>query len=75
MQVEVDIAFDQLIKVIKNLPVSQLRKIQIEIEKGVKIEQKKTDLEEILLNGPTATKKQLEIIKGNRNEINKWRNP
>ena len=75
MQVEVDIAFDQLIKVIKNLPVSQLRKIKIEVEKGVKIKQKKTELEEILLNGPTATKKQLEIIKGNRNEINKWRNP
>jgi len=75
MQVEVDIAFDQLIKVIKNLPVSQLRKIKIEVEKGVKIKQKKTELEEILLNGPTATKKQLEIIEGNRNEINKWRNP
>lgn len=75
MQVEVDIAFDQLIRVIKNLPVSQLRKIQIEIEKGVKIEQKKPDLEEILLNGPTATKKQIKIIEGNRNEINKWRNP
>ena len=75
MQVEVYIAFDQLIRVIKNLPVSQLRKIQIEIEKGVKIEQKKPDLEEILLNGPTATKKQIKIIEGNRNEINKWRNP
>ena len=75
MQVEVDIAFDQLIKIIKNLPVSQLQKIQIEIEKGVKIEQNKTDLEEILLNGPTANKKQLKIIEGNRNEINKWRNP
>ena len=75
MQVEVDIAFDQLIKIIKNLPVSQLRKIQIEIEKGVKIEQNKNDLEEILLNGPTATKKQIKIIVGNRDEINKWRNP
>jgi hypothetical protein len=73
MRVEIDITFDQLIKVIKNLPASQLRKIKLEIEKGAKIEQNKLDLEAILLNGPTATKKQLEIIEGNRNDINKWR--
>jgi hypothetical protein len=73
MQVEVNIEFDQLIRIIKNLPSSQLRKIQLEIDKGVKTEKIKHDLESILLNGPTATKKQLEIIEGNRKEINKWR--
>lgn len=33
----------------------------------------KVDLENLLLNGPTATKKQLETIAENRNAINQWR--
>ncbi len=33
----------------------------------------KVDLENLLLNGPTATKKQIEIIANNRNSINQWR--
>lgn len=33
----------------------------------------KVDWENLLLNGPTATKEQLETIANNRNEINRWR--
>ena len=71
MQVEVDIPFDQLLKVVKKLPASQLRLLKAEIEK----EQPKSDidLEALLLEGPTATKKQLETIRKNRQAINQWR--
>lgn len=73
MQVQVDIAFDQLIKVIKTLPVGQLRQLKAEIEKEVENDKPKVDLAALLLNGPVATKKQLEVIENNRKAINQWR--
>ena len=72
MQVQVDIGFEQLLKIVKTLPSGQLKQLKVEIEKGVKSE-KSVDLEKLLLNGPTATKKQLEVIARNRKAINQWR--
>lgn len=72
MQVQVDIAFDQLLKIVKTLPSGQLKQLKAEIEKEAKTE-KSVDLETLLLNGPVATKKQLEIIENNRKAINQWR--
>jgi hypothetical protein len=73
MQVQVDIAFDQLLKVVKKLPAAQLKQLKAEIEKEDKNEKSTIDLEALLLNGPTATKKQLETIDTNRKAINQWR--
>ncbi|MEO6723424.1 MAG: hypothetical protein ABIN67_23860 [Ferruginibacter sp.] len=73
MQVEVDIAFDQLLKVVKKLPEKQWKLLKAEIEKEDKKDKSKINLETLLLNGPTATKKQLEIININRKAINQWR--
>jgi hypothetical protein len=72
MRVQVDIGFDQLLKIVKTLPADKLRQLKAEIEKEVK-EEKTVDLESLLLNGPTATKKQLETIAKNRKAINQWR--
>ncbi len=72
MQVQVEIGFDQLLKIVKILPSGQLKQLKAEIEKETKIE-KFVDLETLLLNGPTATKKQLETIATNRKDINQWR--
>ncbi len=72
MQVQVDIAFDQLLKIVKTLPSGQLRQLKAEIEKEAKTD-KSIDLESLLLNGPVATKKQLETIENNRKVINQWR--
>jgi hypothetical protein len=73
MQVEVDIAFEQIIKIVKTLPLGQLKLLKAEIEKETKPEKSKINLEALLLTGPTATKKQLEIIANNRKAINQWR--
>jgi hypothetical protein len=72
MQVQVDIGFDQLLKIVKTLPSGKLKQLKAEIEKEVKNE-KSVDLETLLLNGPTATKKQLDTIAKNRKAINQWR--
>jgi len=73
MQVNVEIAFDQLLKIVKELPAGKLRKLKAEIEKGINEENLEEDLETLLLNGPVATSKQIEIIEQNRNSINQWR--
>lgn len=73
MQVQLDIKFDELIKIVRTLPAGQLRQLRAELEKENKAENSKTDLENLLLNGPTATKKQLEVIETNRKAINQWR--
>ena len=72
MQVQVDIGFDQLLKIVKTLPSGQLKQLKAEIEKEA-IYEKSVDLETLLLNGPTATKKQLDTIVKNRKAINQWR--
>lgn len=72
MQVQVDIGFDQLLKIVKTLPSGQLEQLKAEIEKEARTE-KSIDLEALLLNGPVATKKQLETIENNRKAINQWR--
>lgn len=69
MQMQVDIEFDQLLKIVKTLPSGQLKQLKDEIEKEAK-SNKSVDLEVLLLNGPTATKKQLEAIAQNRKAIN-----
>jgi len=73
MQVQVDIEFNQLVKIVKTLPARQLKQLKAEIEKEAKDGRQRTDLKTILLNGPIATKKQLKIIENNRKAINQWR--
>ncbi len=73
MQVQVDIGFEQLVQIVKKFPATQLSKLKAEIEKDVKEEKPEADLETLLLNGPTATKKQLETIAKNRKRLNQWR--
>lgn len=72
MEVQINIEFDQLLKIVKTLPPGQLKQLKAEIEKEAKSD-KSADLELLLLNGPTATKKQLKTIADNRKAINQWR--
>lgn len=72
MQVQIDIQFDQLVKLVKGLPKDKLTELKAEIEKKDK-EPQYTDLETLLLNGPTATEQQIETIIENRKSINQWR--
>ncbi len=73
MQVQVEIEFEQLVKIVKDLPTGKLRQLKAEIEKKAISEKEKGHLKSILLKGPVATKKQLEIIENNRKSINQWR--
>lgn len=70
MQVHVKNDFDQLLKLVKELPSGKLK---AEIEKNALESKTNTDLETVLLNGPVATKQQLATIKKNRKAIKQWR--
>ena len=72
MQVQVDISFDQLLRAVKSLPAGQLKQLKAEIEKKAQ-EMSPSDLESLLLNGPTATEEELQTIENNRKAINQWR--
>ncbi|MGN6354939.1 MAG: hypothetical protein ACTHLB_16225 [Parafilimonas sp.] len=72
MQVQLDIEFDQLLEIVKNLSSGKLKQLKAEIEKETK-SKKASDLETLLLNGPVATKKQIDTIVKNRKAINQWR--
>lgn len=72
MQVQIDIGFDQLLQIVRKLPSKQLKQLKAEIEKEVAGDTT-TNLETLLLQGPTATEEQLETIAENRKAINQWR--
>lgn len=72
MQVHVEIGFEELLKIVKTLPSGQLKQLKSEIEKETGTSNS-NNLESLLLQGPTATKKQINIILKNRKAINQWR--
>jgi hypothetical protein len=73
MQVQVDIGFEQLVKIAKKLPKTQWQKLKGEVENEQQLKSNTDDLETFLLNGPTFSKEQLDVIEENRKAINKWR--
>ena len=73
MQVQVEIGFEQLVQIAKELPEIQWKKLKVEVEGAVKSNTVGDDLEAFLLNGPTFSQEQIDVIEENRKAINKWR--
>jgi hypothetical protein len=73
MQVQVDIEFDQLVQIAKNLPAKQWTKLKEEVEARPATDKEREEFKKFLLNGPTFSKKQLKTIAETRKAINQWR--
>ena len=73
MQVQVDIGYDQLVNMVKQLPKNQWTKLKSDIEAQDAEVDSKSDMLAFLLNGPTFSKKQITEIEKARKEINQWR--
>lgn len=73
MQVQVDIEFDQLVKLAKQLPTPQWKKLKKEVEENVLDKEQDPDLVSLLLSAPTYSKKQMDEVAKTRKAINKWR--
>lgn len=73
MQTQVDIEFDQLVKLAKQLPAKQWNKLKKQVEEKASIPDRNTDLVALLLSAPTYNKKQLDEIANTRKSLNQWR--
>jgi hypothetical protein len=73
MQVQVDLEFDQLVELARQLPATQWAKLKLEVEAKNPADKEREDFRKLLLEGPTFSKKQLERIAETRKKINAWR--
>ena len=73
MQAQVDIEFNQLVKLAKQLPVTQWVKLKKEVEEKISTPAQNSDLISLLLSAPTYSKKQLDEVANTRKAINQWR--
>lgn len=73
MQVQVDIGFEQLVKLAKQLPPNQWMRLKSEVEKQAENAVTVSNLEHFLLTAPTFNKKQLNEIAKTRKAISEWR--
>jgi hypothetical protein len=73
MQKRVDIGFEQLVRLVKQLPSTQWARLKEEVDKKNRPADKISDLEAFLLTAPVFTKEQLDEIANTRNTITKWR--
>jgi hypothetical protein len=70
MDLHLDIQFEQLVKLAKQLSSAQWNKLKEEVEKK---NEDLNDLESFLLSSPTFTEAQLNEIENARKEISQWR--
>lgn len=73
MQAQIEIGYDQLVKLVKQLPKRQWTRLKSEVEENEVSSETQSDMLTLLLNGPTFSKKQLNEIAKARKEINQWR--
>lgn len=73
MEAQIDIAFEQLVKLVKQLPKKQWTKLKSEVEQQDISVNQNSDMLNFLLTGPTFNKKQLDEVAKARKEINQWR--
>ena len=73
MQIQVDIGFEQLMEIIKQLPANKLSMLKAELGKRGNGKTKIHDIEAFLMRAPTFTKTQVAAISKTRKAINQWR--
>ncbi len=77
MEVKVQLPFQELVTIVRQLSPAQKAKLQKELAteepKKNKPASKKSRLTELLLNGPVFTDQQIQAIEETRKSINQWR--
>ena len=73
MELKADIAFDQIMELVKQLPKKKLIKLREKLDLKTASNPKTKELKKFLLKAPVFNRTQLEAIKKNRQTINQWR--
>lgn len=73
MEIKVQIPFEELVAIVKQLSPTQKAKLQEELGQEPQPHTKTFRLTELLLNGPVFTNEQIKTIEETRKSINQWR--
>lgn len=73
MEVKVQIPFNELVDIVKQLSPTQKIKLQKELAQKEEPSKKRSRLTKLLLNGPVFTQEQINTIEQTRKSINQWR--
>ena len=73
MQDHKEVAFDELIKIAKQLPPQEWEKLKQEVESRTSKDMEREAFRKMLLDGPVFSEEQLNEIAENRKNINQWR--
>ena len=75
MSITINIPYEQIRDIVKQLPASELKLLKAEIEKEMtkKKNEDKDHLKKLLLHGPVMEEEQLDKFKEIRQRINQWR--
>ena len=69
MEMKVQMPFQQLLKVVKNLPPSQKAKLRKELDEELPVVKEKINFIEMLLNGPVYSEADIKTIQENSRSI------
>ena len=72
MQIQVDIGFNDLVEIVKNLPKDKLLQLKKELEDKPST-LKRDQFRALLLSGPTLSDEQIKTMEDIRKAVNKWR--
>ena len=73
MEVKVQIPFNELVSIVRQLSPTQKERLQKELTQKAEPFGKKSRLTELLLTGPVFTDEQIKTIEETRKSINQWR--
>ena len=73
MELKLDIGWQQLLRLIEQLPKAKRQELKTILAQKEKTKQGTQDLRNLLLNGPTFTDEQLQRMADARASIEKWR--
>ena len=76
MELKINIGYNELFELIKQLPTNQLFQLKVDLskvynQKGLKTE--KNNLKRLLLSGPIMSEEQYSAYESNRKWVNQWR--
>ena len=75
MEIKLKIDYDQLITIINQLPIDEVKKLKAEIEKisNEKNSEVTDDLESLIVNGPVMSDEKYHEFEENRKNFSQWR--
>ncbi len=76
MELKIDIGYEQLLRLVKQLPAAKMVQLKSELSENLIEEKSKSDNSEFqnfLLNGPVMTDNEYEQFLENRKWFNQWR--